>query len=274
VEDYIIYIIVAIWVIVAGAWKLLLKILGPAQTGKTAGQLGKGAKSLFEALTGENLEDLSKSLQRRQAEREDFDEAEDEEEDWLKRTALAPADERVSERPAPPPPFVPDTPPRPSPAPPRIRPAAIEAGPRRLEPLRPKPARPMVEEPEGAPKPRRRFVQPEPETAVSLRRRRRPSIVKRLGKTDRKALREAIVLREIFGPPKSLAGDLRPWTPRWSGGFAAAPVPAGRPAPSEGPAAKSGAPPHVDDMLRLGMITREQYDDLCRYFASRERPDR
>lgn len=255
--------------------KFLAKILGGVQSGGTPGAAVKKTKSLFEMLTDGNLEEFVKKLSGEEEEEKEEEPATE----WSEPFRPPRRDERdqPAARTAAPDAWAIES--RESPAERRPRPVAA-AAPVWREPQRRRQRPPAAEVPPAQPV-RPRLVRPRvAEEPEEWRQRRRPAGGVQLRLGDCQALREAILLREVLGPPKAFQMRPRPGMP---GSFGPAIPP--RPAPVQAaappvreepmPAAPRepapDVPSHVADMYSMGMITREQFDELCEFFARRQR---
>lgn len=249
----------------AALWKVIVKLLGSSSTVKTLTEVGKHGKTILETLTGEEFVDPKK---RREEERRatqegpvvaergqtvatveqpreaaplppsSLDEARMSPLQRLEERLRQYAEERMKQPQEPP-----------------VAQPVVRAEPKKRRP-KPKPAPPPKKAAPKKPEPRKAGPAPPPPMAGGLLgnlRHGRPE-----------ALREAIVLREILGPPKAMAGAYGGGGYRGSLGGMIPPPP-----PPPAPAAKAGGvPQRINEMYELGMLTRDQYEDLCRHFES------
>ena len=265
-EDAIgIIIVAAIW-IVAILGKLLSKLLSAGSI-ETLAKAGKASKELLESLASDELEDLPDLLAGKGKARAERAE---------------PAVDAAAEGP----------PSRPGPEQPPAVVAAMEraAEERAAEERAATPSRRVriLSKHEREKRRARAEVEaaaetykPLPVSTVPPRAVEPPrsaALVAQLRRADPGALREIVLLREVFGPPRALQSAIRPFGPGF--GFAGAVASAGGlgaalPAatPPSGEVEATDVPRHLVEMYRMGMLTREQFDELCEFHRSRRRSE-
>jgi hypothetical protein len=191
-----------VFLAVAGIAKLLSKFMGHAATVRKVAEAGKQAKSVFDVLLGDNLEELKRALSP-----EEESKPTPPAPPPAERASVAPVAERTA---APPQPRVP----APSPilesrSSVTARPTMFAAQRARRLPKREEIRPPEPSEEEGPPRPLSPLpAQPVPVAAPMLvPATTETSIAARelLRRRDARTLREMIVLSEILGPPKALA---------------------------------------------------------------------
>ncbi|KPL11256.1 hypothetical protein AMJ85_04035 [candidate division BRC1 bacterium SM23_51] len=249
-DDTLWYIIIAVWLVGAGIWKLLSKVAVSGATGRTLVEVGKRSKGLLETLVGEEqLQELKRAMQ---------PESEPEQ----------PESTRLAE--------------------PEVSPPVEEPIAERLrrfgERARAKPRRLAEEPPPEPPRPTRAPPAPAAE-ARPVRRATGPAagLLAQSRSGNVQALREAILLREIFGPPIALEPRSRPGAPWMLAGAFGPPVPpvkAASPAPGGtgfqpvDDVETADVPHRVVEMYKRGMITREQFEALREFHTSRARREK
>jgi len=210
VDELLTWIIIGILVFGGAIWKFLVKVLGSAPSVKTAIDVQKKGKSLFEMIAEGDLEKFVRKLAG-----EEPDEDEKAAPGPPRQPPAAPARETFG---------APVAPPRVAPvaaiAPTPLRPDARSQPPRRRLGKRPvaQPAARMAPPVEV----REQRLGPPPESPLPVGPARQLLVGPLdLNLGDRKTLREAIIWREVFGPPKAfrlpgrggLAGHPRRMTP-------------------------------------------------------------